>query len=186
MTNLRRVKVNYTGASVTGPAVSRFHFTTALGSDQSCVDAVAAYFEAIDGQLSGTLSWASDSLVEYFDIATGETQSLGSTTPFTGTGSGDGQQLPLTTQGLISWRTGAYLAGREIRGRTFVPGFTETGSDAGRPTSGVISAMVNAAAALVAETDIDFVVWTKTHGTAAVVVGADVWSEWASLRSRRD
>lgn len=186
MTNIRRVHLNWTGDAVTGVAGTNFYFLDSVGSNQQCVDAIADFMVELDAHLCGTLSWATDAQVDHIDIATGEVQSSEGTTPTTGTGSGTGACLPMATQGLIRARTGAYINGREVRGRWFIPGFTEGESDLGRPVQGALDAMQNAVNALISSEEVSPIVWTKTHGTAAAILSGGPWSEWAVMRSRRD
>lgn len=186
MTNLRRVNVLYSGPAVVGPAFSRFHFTTGLISDQDCVDAVHDAYQELGAHLGGGLTYSVGSTVEYFDIVTGEIQSLGVVTPWSLSGAGGTALLPFATQGLIRWRTGAYIGGREVRGRTFLPGWVEGESDIGVPTEGARAAMTNFSGQLIVGGSSTYVCWTKTHGTAAAITNGDPWTQWAVLRSRRD
>lgn len=94
--------------------------------------------------------------------------------------------LPAATSLLIRWRTGQYIDGREIRGRTNIPGMMESGSTNGVPDAAVISAWQTRGTALAALSNAKHVVWSKKAGGAAYTTSASPWTQWAILRSRRD
>jgi hypothetical protein len=184
--DIRRVKLNWSGTAVVGQAGTNFYFTAEAGTDQDCVDSVGLFMTELDAQLSGDLSWATEAGVEHFDVATGQISSIGGTTPITGTGSGSGQRLPYATQALVRWRTGAFLNGREVRGRIFLPGQLEVNNDLGVPVQGLKDAIQNAVGAILGDESTVLLVWTPTNGTAAAVTSGGPWDQWAVLRSRRD
>lgn len=91
--------------------------------------------------------------------------------------------LPWTSQGLCRFRTGTYIGGRELRGRMFIPGFTENHSDLGKPVAATLTAWNGFVQDFVEN---GFVIFSPTHLTSSEIVSASMWSEWAILRSRRD
>jgi hypothetical protein len=96
--------------------------------------------------------------------------------------------MAFATQGLIRWRTGVFIAGRELRGRTFIPGATESRSANGRPDSTYITTAETAAQDLLdnAALGAALVVYSVTHRQVELVQSRSVWGQWAVLRSRRD
>jgi hypothetical protein len=186
MTDIRRVRLNWSGSAVVGAASTSFYFLVGSGTDQDCVDNVEQLMDSVRLSMTTDLTYTSEAGVEYFDVITGEISSIGGTTPFTGTGDGSDELLPRAAQALIRWRSGAFVNGREIRGRTFLPGFGK-----GQDEDGVLTAACKANISagvgdfLGNEATIPLI-WSKTKGTAAPITGGGPWDQWAVLRSRRD
>jgi hypothetical protein len=126
--------------------------------------------------------------VPEIDPATGDITQMHTVAEVNVPMSGSGDALPPSNQMLIRWRTGFYQAGREVRGRTFVPGLRETTVTAGiippATVSGFDSAFNAWLTALTAGRKL--VIWSPTAGTATDVNLAQTWNEIAILRSRRD
>ena len=143
--------------------------------------------EPTTAELADELSWHPNEVARV-DPVTGDVIGL-----FAVTGSSIGmddvaQALPWATQGLVRTRTGDYVGGREIRGRTFVPGPTEVSSDAGVPigayTSSVQTAFENFGTAAGPAGGVG--VYSPTNGSFHFGELYSVWDQWAVLRSRRD
>lgn len=94
--------------------------------------------------------------------------------------------LPPSNQLVVNWRTGAFTAGREVRGRTNLPGWLEAASTNGRPTNTLLDAVQSKAVNLVANATNPLVVYSKKNGAWQAVQTTGVMAEWAVLRSRRD
>jgi hypothetical protein len=94
--------------------------------------------------------------------------------------------LPAATSLLIRWRTGQYASGKEIRGRTNIPGICESLSTNGTPDPALITTWQTRATALLSSANARHVVWSKKNGGACVTSSASPWTQWAILRSRRD
>ena len=182
-----RVKTTFSGTPVAGGGVNFLYFSEEGGTAAQAQAAVKTFWQAVDDLMHTTVAYTVSGDVEYVSESTGEIFGIGTTDAYTGNGAGTGDILPPATQGLIRWRTGFYVSGREIRGRTFVPGMTEAINDAsGRPTSGAVTVLNNAASALVGNGTSELVVFSRTHLQAGIVASGTAWSNWASLRSRRD
>lgn len=182
-----RVRFEFTGPTG-APWLSTMNFQgTTSTNAQDAADAVRTFWLAFQGSIVDTAKGSVLPEVLIINDLTGEPEGLFNITPgdpITFTASNT--MLPRQTQLLIRWRTGVYSGGREIRGRTFVPGLTEVNNDIGVPSSGIKSTAQTAAAALIADADSSLGVYSKTHGALAVVSAASVWAEWATLRTRRD
>lgn len=89
-------------------------------------------------------------------------------------------------QGLLRLRTGDYASGRQIQGRVFLPAVA-TAAGEQQPTSTYRAAWNTAAATMIASSSSlgPWVVWSRKGGEAYTVESANVWSEWAILKSRR-
>lgn len=182
-----RVTTVLSGPLVVGGGISRFYFAETAGTAAQAHAAVVSFWNAVDEVMSTQVSFTVEGEIEEWDAATGTITGVDNTDPYTATGTATGDPLPPATQGLIRWRTGFYTSGRELRGRTFIPGMTEgnNGSD-GKPASGVRVVLGNAANSLRSGASHQLSVYSRTHATAAPVTSSSVWTEWAQLRSRRD
>lgn len=98
-------------------------------------------------------------------------------------GNGTAEPLPPATQALIEWQTGSVVAGRRLRGRTFIGGLTEDHSDNGVPKATWASTLAAEAVTLSAES---MEIFSPTHLVEHGCTGATVWNQFAVLRSRRD
>lgn len=181
-----RVRVNWTGAPVNGPTVTTLFFNEASSTAQQASDAAASLMAALDGGLSDELTWRTESEVDTLDTTTGELVAVDAVTPASGAGVNTAEVLPLASQGLLQWSTGQIVAGRVLKGRTFVPGFCENQQDAGAPTSAVIAQFNGFAAAFIALSPTIPVVWSRTHGVQDTILTGTLAPYWAVLRSRRD
>lgn len=92
------------------------------------------------------------------------------------------------TQVLMQWRTGVVRAGREVRGRTFVPGLQTPALSGGNLDNNTRSMFVGAQANLL-DPGLGFGVWSRPKegapGAHIQVAGGSVWNELAVLRRRR-
>lgn len=170
-----------------GPFYSQMHFAgETQGAADAAADAVWDFWQAIFTSQAAGLTLTVEPEVIQFDLSTGAPETVYATSEAPMTSSGGGDALPWGTQGLIRWRTGAFLGGRELRGRTFIPALTEGHNTAGRPAAALITILNNAAAALIADGASELMVYSPTKSAIATVVTGTGWSEWAQLRSRRD
>lgn len=187
MAFLWKVQTLFTGGGVTGGGVATHFFNAATGTPQDAADALAAMWTEIDSYMSSLVSWEIDPEVIIVESTTGDTSGV---TPVTSTGSAGSDSsgiATLQTQALIRWRTGAFVAGRELRGRTFVPGIPKSLITATGGVSTTLSAIVsNAAMDVVEAADCDLVIYSRTHHEYASVDVATCWNKFAELRSRRD
>jgi hypothetical protein len=184
VSNLKRISVLYTGLEgLPGTNTIYGHEDGVSAADQ--VTAVRNFFGAIAGSLKSGLSIQINSVVEIVDSTNGEITGTDDTSAGgTVNGASSQQLLPLTTQALVQLRTGTFFTGRELRGRFFIPGWCETENDAGKPTSGALGLVNTALDTLVGSANL--AVFSPTKFQWASVSSAQMWSEWAVLRSRRD
>lgn len=187
MAFLWRVRTLLTGPMITGGGQNDLYYAVTGGTAAEAVTATGAFWQALAAGLDSDLSWATEPEVVQIDDATGDISLSTNTTPQSGIGSDVGESLPKSTMGLLRWRTGVYVGGKEIRGRTFVPGVLEANNTAtGTPDTTIINVMNNAASALVADAASTLVIYSPTKHTHAVVQSGSAWNQWAVLRSRRD
>lgn len=168
------------------PFFTQLFFNDTAGTASDAVDAVVAFWEDLASVIVNDCTMTVDGIVTIVDQATGAiTGTEGTASGAAVVGTNAGEPLPNATQGLIQWRTGDYVGGREIRGRTFIPGPGSASNALGEPTSSYIAALEAAAATLVGNASTVFVVFSRAKLTARAVIDGTAWDEWAVLRSRR-
>lgn len=167
------------------PGLSTMFFDEAGGSAQQAVNAVGAFWAGVvtNGVQNG-FQYLTEPDVDVVNSTTGQITSTVQTTSASGSSSAAGEALPWATQGLIRWRTGVYSGGREIRGRTFLPGMLESNSF-GIPLASWTTPMQGVVNALIADANSTLIVWSRKNQGFAPVVSGSVWQQWAVLRSRR-
>lgn len=180
-----RVRVEFSGMQG-APWLATHVFQEGAGSAAQAVAAVGTFWGAVDATMDNEVNWTTLTDVESFDAATGNVTAVTSVTAVTGSGALALEALPLASQGLVRWRTGVYVSGREIRGRTFIPGLADSANDNGNLAASVATTIGNAANALIADANSQLEIWSRVNGATADVTSASVWSSFAVLRSRRD
>lgn len=173
----------------TGVAGSPYYLTAYFdgggGSAQNAANDWRAFLSAgVSTYVSG-LIFSAITEVGQIDPVTGDLTALTTVSVASQTFTGAADPMAPVVQGLARWRTGEYLGGREIRGRTSIPRQAETDSTLGVPTSTWITTWQARQATLLASALSNHVVWSPKHGVWALTTGASMWSEWAVLRSRR-
>lgn len=180
-----RVRTVFQG--VTGsPWVSTAAFDESVGTAQQAVTAVGAFWNAVDSLMEASVTWSTNADVETVTASTGQVTAVTATTPVTGNGTAATTGLPVATQGLVRWRTGVYVGGREIRGRWFIPGLSTAQNNDGAPTAAAVLTINNAASALIADPDTRLMIWSRKNGQQISVTSGTAWTQFAVLRSRRD
>lgn len=162
------------------------HFDQSVGTAQQAADAWRALLSAGVATYVTPMIFSAISSVETVDPATGNTTGVTAVTVAAVTFTGAGQPLPAATSLLLQWRTGTYVAGREIRGRTNIPRLSEADSDAGVPNAALVAAWQARVNTLLGSAVAHLVVYARAAGTWSSVTVGSVWAEWAVLRSRRD
>jgi len=162
------------------------------GETQGEADAANAaldgFWNDMGAVISSALDFSVSPEVELVDVATGNITGIFLTAGASGPFGTAGEVLPLAAQGLLRWRTGQFEAGREVRGRLFIPGPVEGQQTDGVPTAAYVSAVNTRAADLITAGAGagGLVVYSVRHRVRADVVTGSCWDQWAVLRSRRD
>jgi hypothetical protein len=185
-----RTRVQITGMSG-GPALSTMYWLgETQGDAEAAIAAVAAGWSALEANLANDIAWSTEPDVDTIDaqgVLTGSFQ----VAVESGAGTSVNDPLAWATQGLLRWGTGVIRNGREVRGRTYLPGFTEADNVNGAPAPSAITVMQAAVAGFLPATGAVMVIWARpspdlTTGQFAPVQGGSPWNRWAVLRSRRD
>lgn len=184
MASILRVRTVFSGVSGT-PWYSNLYFDATTETGTSVTVATAAFWTTLKVVISNLITMNVEADVAVIDDVTGDITDLTTGTAASILGTASDEALPRATQGLIRARTGTYVGGREIRGRVFVPGLTQQANDAGRPVGSFVTTLAGAAANL-RDADVGWVVWSRARGQSAPVQSVSAWTQFASMRSRRD
>lgn len=184
MLRVNTVMTGHPGA----PYFSSMYFEGVLGAEADAAQsAVRDFWGDLVGFIAGGLQIQVQTDVPRVDPVNGNIlEMLGS--PQTVVASTGNAPLPFSSQGLIRWRTGAFVGGKQIVGRTFIPNLANDAQLNALPSAGFTAAMQGAADALIAA-DVDanqFGVWSRKNGTFTPAATGSPWSNFAVLRSRRD
>ena len=186
MAQLYRVRTQLVGGSGASQ-VSTMYFATSDGLlAQDAATAVRTFWDNLKGRIANDYTVQVENEVITIDVATGEPYSSSAVTSSPVVGLQEAEPLPWATQGLVQWATGAFIGGRRLRGRTFIPGTTATDNTVGVPTTTYKSGLQSAAAALIGDTASMLVIYSRAHTTYQPVIAGTAWAKWAELRSRRD
>lgn len=183
-----RITTDFAGMPGT-PYYSTLYFQ---GETQAAATAAAAqanaFWEGVDNVMSTGLTWNVQDDAEVVNPATGQVTGIFAVSGLSGAGEDPADEMPGNVQGLMRWRTGVYIGGREVRGRTFIPSPTEAANNGGFPSAAYITALTNAVTQmrLVETPGSEQVIWSPTKGVAHLVSAEIPWTNWATLRSRRD
>lgn len=173
-----------------GEYLSTYIFNGGAGAAQDAANAVHTCLSGLVGNFANDLAVRVQPDVDVVEPLTGQvTSRVGVAAPAAVFGSALGDLLPLSTQGLITLRTGVFVAGREVRGRHFYPGATEDLSTDGKPVAAYLAALANNYGDLrdnSAAFGAPLAVWSRARGQVHNVAFGQAWSDWAVLRSRRD
>ena len=184
MTNIWRAQTVLTG--VAGSSYYSNLFWDLSHSDEQVVALTAEFWEIIDQFMVNEVTWQVSGVVQVIDDVTGSVVGAAVTDAVSGTGEASGEMLPAATQALVKWRTGVYTAGREIRGRTFLPALDQFMNVEGILDPIVRAQLSDELATWLGGLAATPLIWSRTHGESWPVGAAEVWEQFAVLRSRRD
>lgn len=183
-----RVRVPMVSTIGGGPYLATHYFIhgDTQADANAAVSATGTFWGAVDAVMDSQISWSTEPDVAIINPVNGELTGILATTPAAGAGAIASDSVPLAAQALIRWLSAGFENGRRVRGRTFVPGLTTTANTNGRVSSGTQATILAAANAFIADAGSALAVWSRIHGAAYSVSTTTVWSEFATLRSRRD
>lgn len=184
-----RVTTEWTGTQPGTPYYTNLMFGGTTGGEADAASAaVLTLWQTLDTDITNRLTWTILPEAEFVDPATGNVTGIEPIPGGTAPGASGLDPLPAFTQALLRWRTGLFVAGREVRGRTFVPGPTEAMNTLGIPTATYLNFLTATANTFLVDagTAGDFGVWSPTRGLFAAAASVSAWTQWSTLRSRRD
>ncbi len=192
-----RCTVEYTGLPGL-PGYNTIHFLGTTAADaQICVNKLDTFFNSFETLLVDRLTITVSGEVKDIDPATGDTEAVYQVPPVVILPSNTADPIPMASQGLARIRTNQIRRNRQIQGRFNIPGFAESLNDS---NGGVVTQLVNdlqgPLTALVGiGSDTQLAVWARPIGAAgglpgaagvvATATNAQLWTQWAVLRSRR-
>ena len=151
---------------------------------------LADFWTAVSAELDESYTWSIDTEGRQIAPATGQTVGVWqSPLPLAGNG-GVGFTYPVSNASMVlfQWRTGVYRNGREVRGRTFIPGLATNRTLGGELDPAARVRLRAAAQTELAETGA-LGIWSRPRESAPgefyEVTNAGVWNELAVLRGRR-
>lgn len=186
MVDLYRVRTNLVGGSGSDQVSTMFFSSAASETAQDAATAVRTFWYDMRGKVTSAYTATVEPEVFLIDQATGEPTGIESTTTTPVSFTDGTDKLPWVVQGLVQWTTGTFIGGRQVRGRTYIPGVTGAGNTNGIPNSDYLTALNTAAATLLGTTGVTLVVYSRKNHSAWPVVSRNAWQKWAELRSRRD
>lgn len=194
MSEMLQCRITYTGGSLVGPAVSTIYFN-GTGSDTADAtaarDKLAAFFAACKTNFC-QVNYTFGGVTDIIQSTTGALIRSVTVPTTLDAGSASGDALPAANQLNVRFETGVIFNSRRVRGRWYMPGFSEASSN-GRPSGSINANVAGAKAALLAGTVVP-VVWHRpkdtpaghVDGAAVAVSDVSVVQSFAILRSRRD
>lgn len=176
-----------TAGSQGAPFFTQMYFgDTPTGDAADAVSSVQSFWTNLAPIISASLVMTVSGQVATVDTATGEITDMTSVTGATVLGTDLATILPFSTQGVIKWNTGSFQAGRQIVGRTFIPGMCQESGAAGVPGGDQLEAMGVAADALLNDTGTPFGIYSRKNLAFFGAQSGTPWTQWGILRSRRD
>lgn len=155
---------------------------------------VRAAFAAMAPSLASGTTFTPNLLVDEIDEGTGAiVNQVAASAPAATSGSSAGNLLPLQTQVVAQYLTSTFIAGRRLRGRSYIPGLTVgamgVGGAVATPVLNAVDAW-NTALGTTILTATNQRVWhrpgpTGTGGLSAVVTARQHGNSFAVMRSRR-
>lgn len=162
------------------------HFTDAVPI-QSTVDALRSGLTSLGTILTNTTSIHFRDTVDSLNDSTGQLEGVVAVAaPASVAGSATGSPVADASQGLIRMSTNAFLNGRRVQGRMFVPGIASSALVGGNLAASAVGDLADALAPTVGALCV-FSRPTPTRGGSVSIVNALTgWSELAVLRRRRN
>lgn len=181
---MQRIRTIFTGVAGT-PWYNNLYFNEESGSPNDRISAVFEFWNTLAAVINDSVTFQVQGDVAFVDDATGDIVEVQTDLAQSGAGDETGDPLPHANQGLLRLRTGVYVGGRQIVGRVFVPGMTESVATNGLLTSTAITQLETAAAVL-KDDEGSWRVYSPTKHTSADITSWSAWNQFAVLRSRRD
>lgn len=180
-------RVNTTATGLQGGDwLSTLWFDTAGGTAAQAHAAAVAFWTALAPQVHNLTQMVVTSEVFIVETTTDSIVSVVNVPQAVIAGTNGGTPNPAATQGLLRLLTGAYVGGRQLRGRLYIWGTTTGQMLNGGTTIGYRGALESAANALIGNLSSDWVVYSRKNGTAVRIQSVSAWAEWSVQRSRRD
>lgn len=184
---LTRLRALWTGVAGS-PAYLNLHFDVDAVDVELANDFMIGLLELLSPYQLPSTTWTTEPIAVFINPATGQPTGSASVTPSSGIGNNSGAMVARAAQMLVRWKTGQFPVGREIVGHTYVPYLYSGAMNAsGGVEETTRSDIEDAIGALLGDGALpEPVVWSRTQAASYAVNQAEVWNQWAVLRSRRD
>lgn len=183
----REILVDWqTPGAAAGLTVLYFDEATSVTSQRT---ALASALAELTTSLCTTSRWTIRNEGRELSDATGTVTGFwGDGTARTGTGSAGTTPVANAAQGLIRWLTPDIVAGRRIRGRSFVPGMSDNVNANGQVNATGTGDLQSCGGVLITSA-VGFGIWHRpqsgTGGSFHEATAAVAWNEFAVQRGRR-
>jgi hypothetical protein len=168
------------------PAYSNLYFDDEV-PPQTAADQVGLFLNAVAALQTTGITCAIEPDIPIIDPVTGQITDVVSVEPPTVTAPvGGTPALPPANQLLLRLRTAAFLDGRRLQGRCFIPRIRGSAQSGDVPSTAARGTLEAAADHLISGTGNQLLVWSRKNGAVSAVEQASTWSQFAVLRSRRD
>lgn len=188
MALMSRLRVAWSGGSVTGPGLTTFYSSAGV-SPADLPGAVLTFFNSVKGIVPIGVTWTVPSSGDVLNDATGELEGVWAESGGGAVSSTGGTAFAAGVGLRIKWVTGGIVAGRRVKGSTFLVPVHSTGLQSDgtwRPDE--IDTMGAAAVALLAA-DPTLGIWSRPtpsrSGSFHPIVGVVTPDAVSWLRSRR-
>lgn len=188
---VQQVRTVWSGFSG-GPGYTNLYFADASTVD-AVLDAVSQWWTDLQQVFPTSMTFSIDNAVQQIDTVTGAETGSSNGTTFVPPVSGGALNAfgPAPAGICVGWDTSDFLAGRRIRGRTFLVPVTKVAfEDNGTIAGGTLTTVAAAASALLTNADAALSVWHRpvlgTGGQVSRATAFTVRDKAAVLRSRRD
>lgn len=187
MTIMARAQCVWTGVDGS-PWYTGMNFQLEPGQEQDALDTLGYFITGVQQYVQSAVTWTIEDLVTFINVESGQPVGAALGNGSTGVGGNAGQMLSRAAQGLVRWNTGAYPAGRQIVGHTYLPGLAEAANgDNGRMLEATRAALESIAnATITTPGNATPVVYSRKNRRIFPAQTAQCWREFAVLRSRRD
>jgi hypothetical protein len=154
-------------------------------SIQGQSQALGAFYEEYADHCNGSVNFTLESEFREFDPATGQTTALHA---FPGVqiwnevGSSSSVTHPQQTCILVRWRTGTWVNGKQVTGRSYLP-YPSASSGGNQVSSTAVNDIAGHAATMIAAAS--FHIYSPTNHAIYQITSASVWSDYAVQRRHR-
>lgn len=198
MAGIFRVRAALSGWPSGGPGVMTHFFSDSdpdmQGGAQVAADRVRDSLIAARNLFFQGLTWAVSSQVDRIDLANGDVTATLGVTGSTGVGGSGTGWAPTPIAIMVRFETDLFIAGKRVRGRTFLSPIDVSMLEGDGTPSATGIAHANSFATAMEDsgaTMIDHVIWHRpatggNDGQVAVISNHIVPNKYAILRSRRD
>ena len=193
MIRLRAVGTGWTG----GPGLVTAYFDPGVAAiDAALITGVTgrfrAFFDAWKNLYPAAIGWTVSPLADVLNPATGALigQQAAGAVPSIVVGTGAGSIGPAFASIVAQWKTGTYINGRRLSGRTYCGPLASAYTDSPQPEGGALAAVANGQNALLASAGGPLsVIWHRpkpgSPGFTSAILTIGQGSEYGILRSRR-